>query len=152
MWATSDKLSVSSTVFMGEGLSNCSARLIWTISNDLILWKWEPCIFDLKLLISLEFHHFWRDLPSRIYLINQDHHNTWCDELIISETTAEIHCGRTLQNKKFWARWRLKSPASRLFTQPFIQAKIKENIKAPRHWPLCGEFTGDRRIPRTNSQ
>ena len=27
-----------------------------------------------------------------------------------------------------WARWRLKSPASRLFTQP-------------RHWPLWGEFT-----------
>ena len=25
-------------------------------------------------------------------------------------------------------------PASHLFTQPFIQ--IKENIKAPRHWPL----------------
>ena len=22
--------------------------------------------------------------------------------------------------------------------------------KAPRHWPLCGEFTGDRGIPRTN--
>ena len=40
-----------------------------------------------------------------------------------------------------WARWRLKSPASPLFTQPFIWAQIKENIKAPRHWPLCGEFT-----------
>ena len=23
-----------------------------------------------------------------------------------------------------------------------IRAQIKENIKAPRHWPLCGEFTG----------
>ena len=34
----------------------------------------------------------------------------------------------------------------------FIQAQIKENIKAPRHWPLCGEFTGDRWIPRTNTQ
>ena len=22
----------------------------------------------------------------------------------------------------------------------YIQGKIKENIKAPRHWPLCGEF------------
>ena len=42
-----------------------------------------------------------------------------------------------------WARWRLKSPASPLFTQPFIGAQIKENIKAPRHWPLCGEFTGE---------
>ena len=49
-----------------------------------------------------------------------------------------------------WARWRLKSPASALFTQLFIQMQIKENIKAPRHWPLCGEFTGHRWIPRTN--
>ena len=29
----------------------------------------------------------------------------------------------------WWARWRLKPPASPLFTQPFIQAQIKENIK-----------------------
>ena len=26
-----------------------------------------------------------------------------------------------------------------MFTQSFIQTQIKENIKAPRHWPLCGE-------------
>ena len=34
---------------------------------------------------------------------------------------------------------------SRLFTQPFIQAQIKENIKAPRHWPLWGNslLTGE---------
>ena len=32
---------------------------------------------------------------------------------------------------------------SRLFTQPFVQAHIKEIIKAPRHWPLWGEFTGE---------
>ena len=30
--------------------------------------------------------------------------------------------------------------------------EIKENIKAPRHWPLWGEFTGDRWIPRTKGQ
>ena len=26
----------------------------------------------------------------------------------------------------------------------------KKNIKAPCHWPLCGEFNGARWIPRTN--
>ena len=31
--------------------------------------------------------------------------------------------------------------------QPFIQTQIKENIKAPRHWPLCGEFTGVGEFP-----
>ena len=35
---------------------------------------------------------------------------------------------------------------NRLFRQ------IKENIKAPRHWPLCGEFTGHRWIPCTKGQ
>ena len=43
----------------------------------------------------------------------------------------------------WWTRWRLKSPDSRLFNQPFIQAQIKENIKALCHWPFRGEFTGD---------
>ena len=28
----------------------------------------------------------------------------------------------------------------------------RENIKAPRHWPLWGEFTGGRWIPRTKNQ
>ena len=51
-----------------------------------------------------------------------------------------------------WARWRLKSQASRLFTQPFILVQITGNIVAPGHWHLCGEFTGDRWIPRTNGQ
>ena len=35
---------------------------------------------------------------------------------------------------------RALSPVSWLFTQPFFQTQIKQNIKAPRHWPLCGEF------------
>ena len=34
-----------------------------------------------------------------------------------------------------------------MFTQPFIQTQIKENIKAPRHWPLCGDFTGTGEFP-----
>ena len=33
-----------------------------------------------------------------------------------------------------------------------FKAQIKENIKAPRHWPLWGEFTGHRWIPRTKGQ
>ena len=34
-----------------------------------------------------------------------------------------------------------------MLTQLFIQSQIKENIKAPRHWPLLGEFSGDWWIP-----
>ena len=39
-----------------------------------------------------------------------------------------------------------------IYSQSFIQTQIKEIIKAPRHWPLCGEFIGDRWIPRTHGQ
>ena len=42
--------------------------------------------------------------------------------------------------------------AYRWLTQPFVQAQIKENIKAPRRWLVCGEFIGDRWIPRTKGQ
>ena len=38
-------------------------------------------------------------------------------------------------------------PASRLFTQRFIHAQIKENIKAPRHCLCAGNSP-----PRTNGQ
>ena len=46
-------------------------------------------------------------------------------------------------------RCRLKSPTSRLATQSFVQAQVKESIKAPRHWPLWGEFTGN---PASNAE
>ena len=39
-----------------------------------------------------------------------------------------------------------------IFIQPFVQAYVKENIKTPRHWPLWGEFIGDRWIPYTKGQ
>ena len=45
----------------------------------------------------------------------------------------------------YWAQWRLKPPSSRLFTQALVQAQIKVNIEAPRHWPLWGDFTGQYR-------
>ena len=45
-----------------------------------------------------------------------------------------------------------KSPAPRLYAQLFVEAQIKENIKAPHHGPLRGEFNVDRWIPHTKSQ
>ena len=33
-----------------------------------------------------------------------------------------------------------------------VYSDADKKIKAPRHWSLCGEFTGDRWIHRTNGQ
>ena len=52
----------------------------------------------------------------------------------------------------YWMRRRLKSPTCRWFVQPFVQAWNKENIKAPRHWLLWGEFTGYRWTPLTKGK
>ena len=41
-----------------------------------------------------------------------------------------------------WSCWRLKCPASP-FARVLVQAQMKENIKAPHHWPLWGEFIGE---------
>ena len=39
----------------------------------------------------------------------------------------------------------VKIPGTQKFANPTqFQVQIKGNIKASRHWPLCGEFTGDR--------
>ena len=58
-------------------------------------------------------------------------------------------------NIHFWVQkgalqWRLKSPASRLFTLPFIQSQIKEYIQLPvtglleENSPVAGEFPAQR--------
>ena len=38
------------------------------------------------------------------------------------------------------------------YSTAYSDADQKKNIKAPRHWHLCWDFTGDRWIPRTNDQ
>ena len=58
-------------------------------------------------------------------------------------TTTERGCDKSNQYMNitvasYWARWRPKSQASRFIAQQFVQAQLKENIKAPRHWPFLG--------------
>ena len=63
--------------------------------------------------------------------------------------TTHRHLPSRITMTSSWASWRVKSPASRLFILQLIQAQIKENVKASRHWPLWGELTSDRWIRRT---
>ena len=70
-------------------------------------------------------------------------HPSWVGNKTKTKQSPAQSCTHITMTSQ-WAIWRLKSPASPLLFQPFIQKQIKENIKAPRHWPLCGEFTGDK--------
>ena len=91
-------------------------------------------------MLGLKLNHVSR--CGLVYLQNNNIDNRTCRPVSIILYTDTI----TVTTK--WARLRLKSPASSLFTQPFVQAQVKENIIAPCHWPVWGEFTGDRWIPR----
>ena len=54
---------------------------------------------------------------------------------------SQIPC-RCRENSLWWRHNGCDSVSNQqpqdCFTQPFIQTQIKENIKAPRHWPLWG--------------
>ena len=72
------------------------------------------------------------------------------NDFVSAMWTRQYHLNITVTLQR--ARYGLKTPASPLFTQPFIQAQTKENIKVPSHWPSWGEFTGGRWIPDTKGQ
>ena len=90
---------------------------------------------------------------------------TWCQISLTLGKHATVYSISLWRKEYFitltslWTRWHLKSTASRVFTQAFVQAQMKVNIKAPRHWPLWGrggggggEFTGEQCIPRTKDR
>ena len=108
---------------------------IWVINNIIAHWG-AAYISGLTVTI-----------PGRFITEKEIYHHKCCPCMF------RISCVNLYKQKmSWWAQWRLKSPASRLFTQPFIHVEIKDNIKVPRHWLLWGEFTGGRWIPRTNGQ
>ena len=76
---------------------------------------------------------------------------------------GQSHWRVVIQNKYslcvslFTLQWRHDSisnhrPHDCLLKRLFRPVQIKENIKAPHHWPLWGEFTVDRWIPHTKGQ
>ena len=91
--------------------------------------------------------------------------STWCDSVSPNGVLACYMMTPGLYLAYFWlfslrsvtfsSQWRHNERDGVSNRQPhecLFKAQIKENIKAPRHWPLWGEFTGDRWIPRTNGQ
>ena len=66
-----------------------------------------------------------------------------------------------VQQNRHWMQWQLfkhdvimSAVASQILSVSIVcsTVEIKENIKALRLWPLCGEFPGDRWIPHTKGQ
>ena len=58
---------------------------------------------------------------------------------------VSLHKKSETSDKPITLQWR-NNERDGVSNQPFAQAQIKENIKAPHLWPLWWEFTGDRWI------
>ena len=58
---------------------------------------------------------------------------------ICNNQTTLFKVAHHITATSWWERCHLKSPASRMFVQPFVQAQIKE-IEAPRYLPMTGGF------------
>ena len=91
---------------------------------DMTSAKWRPYCLGLNILIPGYQHD--EDAENTMSTMHGSWHCLYVSSLCYRITVTSL-----------WTWWRLKSPASGLFTQLFIQAQIKENINAPRHWPLC---------------
>ena len=111
--------------------------------------------FDVRLKkrLSKESWGWWSETPS---LPLWRHSNAYCHAGRFPGMWQHSHIIFTwcITMTSQWARLRLKSPASRLFTQPFIQTQIKESsaslasvrgihrkaVNSPHKWPVTGKM------------
>ena len=127
---------------------NRRQAIIWTKDGLVYPRKYaSPCLnesdIELRWLWSLgpKHHGYWNinflaDAVYGLILPNvRLYYSRW--PLRIPCIMLWIHPGYASDETR--CRWtHYKSPASRLFCQPFVYVHMKENIKAPRHWSLCG--------------
>ena len=81
------------------------------------------------------------------WMSNRSYHDGSCHDAISITIIFRLHYGDVIMG----------AIASQITSLTIVYSTVysdavKENIKALRHWPLCGKFTGDRWIPRTNGQ
>ena len=92
--------------------------------------------------------------------INDTNHNRhYVAQLIITCSIWHVHGSPRPTHWACALQWRHNGRDSVSNHQPhdcllnrLFRRRSMKNIKAPCHWPFCGEFTGDRWIPRTNGQ
>ena len=94
-----------------------------------------------NLHIKSEFH--WNLYLSDQLMISQHQLMAWC--CTADKPLAEAMMNQFINSlmhhysEVIMSTMASQITVSRLFTQPFVQAQIKENIKARRHWSLWGD-------------
>ena len=79
-------------------------------------------------------------------------HLNWLQHLSGLISYADRRNGRFHYNDVIMSAIASQITGVSIVAQLLAEAQVRRNIKAPSHLPLCGEFTGDRWIPRTKGQ
>ena len=123
-------------------------RLIDLLPNDYVNSGYIFCLFHIFWMFMIAcWIHIWCAILS----VRGTFYKKWkCVQYDNNmQIKLAVPCIIHITVTSLWAWWRLKSPGSPLFAQRLVLVQIKENIKAPRHWPLRGKFTRHQWIPHT---
>ena len=85
--------------------------------------------------------------PSNDMSQTPNHHGNQC-----SRSASWIFTNRYYNDVIMGAMTSQVTSLTIVYSTVYSGAHQRKKIKAPRHWPLCGEFTGDRWTPHTNGQ
>ena len=97
----------------------------WSATEDKYKWwSGDVILMACRLIVISVVRSFWDAMYDNGNIQNI---MLGCCRLILTDVTYCCVC-----------RYPDVKITPRLLTQPFIRAQIKENIKAPRHWPLRG--------------
>ena len=92
-------------------------------------WRWSASCVNKSVYWQYYWTTFQRILMKISGYVGIDTRNYWGNFLGISHRHLHsrfviVFFSFCIAMMSWWARWRLKSPVSLLFTQPFVQAKI----------------------------
>ena len=139
-------------------------RLSWVVTSVTLTFDLWPWPFAWTSLLSLVI------TPENFMMIRWWEHS---EKGVTDGQTDRQTDGRTdwTSHIAAWSQLKIRRPlllqhygdvvmgtvASQITSLTIVYSTVysgadQRNITTPRHWPLCGEFTGDRWIPRTNGQ
>ena len=129
-----------------------------TISTDVTIWFVTSCNrWHGNVNLTIFFCHwqavaFWQLPVQPLMTTSSKWHFRPSDEaIVLIVVTTELEIKSMHYNDVI-----MGAMASQITSLTIVYSTVysgaDKNMKTPRHRPLCGEFTGDRWIPRTNGQ
>ena len=135
-------------------------RELWVTKSPLVNSLKEILILQRYYLGSLNHAHIWRVSPSVKYECDIQYIASVLTPLWKTQENKEMNGIRFVPpsvNQLHYNEGIMSAMASQITSLTIVYSTVYSgayqiNIKVPRHSPFWGEFTGDRWIPRTNSQ